>query len=281
MSRKNLNVTIKIPKLLKDKLKNKKIKNIYKRFEKSLSVNDNFAVAVSGGPDSLALAFLAKIYSIKKGVLVKFFIVDHKLRSESTTEAKTVSKLLKKYSIKSEILTWKGNKPLNNIQSYARIKRYELLFKNCKKFKIRNIMLGHHQDDLIENFFIRFLRGSGLKGLVSLDRISTVSDMVILRPLIEQKKEDLVYLSKKVFDFYVIDPTNLEVKFQRTRVRKLIDGLKKEGLDKKKILKTIQNLQFSNKLVDFYVKENLKKNSFFFDNKNYLILNKFFFYTTL
>ena len=66
MSRKNLNVKIKIPKILKKKLDNKKILQIYKKFEKDLNIKQNFVVAVSGGPDSLALAFLAKIYSIKK-----------------------------------------------------------------------------------------------------------------------------------------------------------------------------------------------------------------------
>ena len=137
MSRKNLSVAIKIPKFFRDKLKNKKINNIYKRFEKSLDINESFAVAVSGGPDSLALAFLAKIYSIKKRLSAKFFIIDHKLRSESTKEAKTVSLLLKKKLIKSEILTWKGRKPTKNIQSKARIKRYELLFKQCEIFQAR------------------------------------------------------------------------------------------------------------------------------------------------
>ena len=75
MSHKNLSVKIKIPKFFKDKLKNKKINQIYKRFEKSLNINENFGVAVSGGPDSLALAFLAKIYSIKRKLISKFFIL--------------------------------------------------------------------------------------------------------------------------------------------------------------------------------------------------------------
>ena len=123
MNHKNLNVTIKIPKLLKDKLKNKKINYIYKKFEKSLNINESFAVAVSGGPDSLSLAFLAKIYSVKKNLQIKFFIVDHKLRLESTKEAKTVSKLLKEYSIKSEILTWNGKKTK---------KKYSITCKNKK-----------------------------------------------------------------------------------------------------------------------------------------------------
>ena len=87
MSLKNLSAKIKIPNILKDKLKNKKITQIYKRFEKSIDLKERFIVAVSGGPDSLALAFLSKIYSIKKNLDTKFFIVDHKLRNGSTDEA--------------------------------------------------------------------------------------------------------------------------------------------------------------------------------------------------
>ena len=277
MSHKNLNVKIKIPKIFKVSLKNKKISAIYKRFEKSLNINEKFAVAVSGGPDSLALAFLSKLYSIKKNTPSKFFIVDHKLRPDSTKEARDVSKVLKKILIKPEILSWKGKKPLKNIQSIARIKRYSLLTKNCEKLKIKNILLGHHQDDLFENFFIRFSRGSGLKGLVSLDKKSIISNKNLIRPLINEKKEDLVYISKKVFNFYIQDPSNLDEKFQRIRIRKLIDELKKEGLDNTKFLKTIKNLKYSNNVVDFYVQENLKKNAFFSEKKNNLILNKNFF----
>ena len=77
MSLKNLNVKIKIPKLLEIKLKNKRISRIYNRFEKSLNLKNNFVVAVSGGPDSLALAFLAKIYSIKKNLSSKFLIIEY------------------------------------------------------------------------------------------------------------------------------------------------------------------------------------------------------------
>ena len=277
MSLKNLNATIKIPKLFIDKLKDKKINTIYKKFEKSLNINESFAVAVSGGPDSLALAFLSKVYSLKKKLPVKFLIVDHKLRTESTKEAKTVSLLLKKFLINSEILVWKGQKPIKNIQSLARTKRYELLFKRCEKLKINNILLGHHQDDLVENFFIRLLRGSGLKGLISLDIKNKISNKNILRPLLVQKKEDLIYVSKEVFNFYVEDPTNLDEKFQRIRVRKLISELQKNGLDKKKFLKTIQNLKHSNDVVNFYVNKNFKKNTFFSKKKNYLILKKEFF----
>ena len=278
MSLKNLSATIKIPKLFKDKLKNNRINQIYKRFEKSFNIDENFGVAVSGGPDSLALAFLAKIYSIKRKLVPKFFIVDHKLRSESTKEAKVVKDLLKKILITPEILTWKGKKPSKNIQSLARIKRYELMYKRCDKYKIKNILIGHHQDDLFENFFIRLLRGSGLKGLISLDKENKIGDKNLLRPLLDNKKEDLGFLSKNVFNFYIQDPTNNDEKYQRIKIRKLIKELQKNGLDKNKFFKTIKNLKYSNKVVNFYVSENLKKNTFFSDRSNKLILNKIFFH---
>ena len=122
-----MNVTTKIPRLLKNKLNNFRINKIYKSFEKSLNIKEDFVVAVSGGPDSLALAFLSKIYSSLNHVKSKYFIIDHKLRVGSTKEALKVKKILKKYSIHAEILTWHGKKPLKNIQSLARKKRYDLL----------------------------------------------------------------------------------------------------------------------------------------------------------
>ena len=277
MSLKNLSATTKIPKLLKNKLNNKKIYKIYQKFKKSLDINENFAVGVSGGPDSLALAFLAKIYSLENKLTSKFFIVDHKLRPESKTEAKTVRKILAKASIKAEILTWNGKKPIKNIQSIARKNRYELLFKRCDKFNIHNILLGHHQEDLFENFFIRMLRGSGLKGLISLDKESVIDKKNLLRPLLNQKKKDLIYISENVFNFYVEDPSNKEKKYKRVRIRNLIDELNKEGFDNKKFLKTINNLKFSNSVVDFYVNENLKKNTTYSNKERKLILNKNFF----
>ena len=277
MSLKNLSAINKIPKLLNSKLNNKKIRLIYKRFEKNLNINENFIVAVSGGPDSLALAFLAKIYSSKKKLNPKFFIVDHNLRKESSLEAKIVKKILKKNFIKSDILTWKGKKPLNNIQSSARKKRYELLFSQCDKFGIRNILLGHHQDDLFENFFIRILRGSGLKGLISLDKKIKIGHINLLRPLLDQKKEDLVFISKKVFDFYIQDPSNENEKFNRVKFRKLIEELKKIGFDKKKLFSTIKKLKSSNTIVSYYVNENKKKNTSLLQKSTKLALNKSFF----
>ena len=276
MSLKNSNV--KIPKFLKDHLKNKKIIKIFKIFENSLKINSGFAVAVSGGADSLALSFLAKIYSIKKNLKAKFIIVDHKLRSESSLEAHSVKKILNKLDIKAEVLTWKGNKPKTNIQSIARKKRYELLLLKCKKSRINNILFAHHQNDVFENFFIRILRGSGLKGLVSFNnKESKIGKINILRPLLDLSKKDLIFISKFIFNFYVEDPSNYDKKFLRIRIRKLLQVLEKEGLDNKKFNSTLNNLQYSDQAINFYVKQNLRENSFLSSKKGQSILSNNFF----
>ena len=225
----------------------------------------------------MALAYLAKIYSLRHKLTPKFYIVDHKLREDSTKEAKLVKKLLKKKLINAEILRWDGIKPQRNIQSIARKKRYELLFKKCKKHKINNILLGHHKGDLFENFFLRLLRGSGLKGLISLDRKINIGQINLIRPLLDHQKDDLCFISKHVFNFYVKDPSNVDEKFQRIKIRNLLQKLSENGLDEHKFFKTIKNLKKSNEVVNFYVQENLNNNTFFFKSKNQIILSDEFF----
>ena len=277
MSPKNLSALKKTHKHLLNKLKDKRTLQIYKKFESELNINKNFIVAVSGGPDSLALSFLAKIYSIKKCTDVKYFIVDHKLRNNSTLEAKHVQKKLKDFAIKLNILTWKGLKPKKNIQSIARDKRYELLTGIAKKYRIQNILLGHHLDDLFENFFIRILRGSGLQGLISLDRETQKNQINLIRPLIKIDKKDLIYLSNHIFGSYVKDPSNEDDKFKRVKIRNFLEQLSLEGLDRKKFFLTIKNLKLANENVKFYTKKNLDKNVTILQNKQKAILKEDFF----
>ena len=93
--------------------------------------------------------------------------------------------------------------------------KYNLIISKAKKLKIKNILLGHHLDDLFENFFIRILRGSGLNGLISLDQKTQIDKINILRPLLNFEKKDLIYISEYVFGSYVEDPSNINEKFKR------------------------------------------------------------------
>jgi tRNA(Ile)-lysidine synthase len=279
MSLKNLSVQNKIHNQILSFLKNKKIFKFYSEFSSFLNTRENLAVAVSGGPDSLALAYLAKCYSIKNKIAVKFFLVDHKLRPESTKEAASVKKLLQKVGITCKVLNWEGKKPSRNIQSLAREARYSLLAKECKKNNIKYLLLGHHSNDLFENFLIRIVRGSGLNGLVSFGKSVKYKneDLNILRPLLNLEKNDLINISKIVFKFFIKDPSNINEIYKRTRIRTLLETLKREGLDLKKLKLTINNLKDSDKSIRFYVKKNLKNNCIYIKKKDTYILKDNFF----
>ena len=249
-------------------LEDKKINQIYFQFRGNilpLIGKEKFAIAVSGGSDSLALSILAKLYSLEQCSDFATLIIDHRLRKESAHEAKQTYKNLKKNNIKAEILTYRGSKFTSNIQKKARDLRYDLFQKYCKKNKIRFLILAHHQDDLIENFYIRLIRGSGIKGLTSLQNVSELNkDFYILRPLLYFKKEELLNLTKKIYSTWIEDPSNLNEKFLRVRIRKMQSKLQKEGFDPKRVLKTIENLNSAKNSLDFYISKSEKKYLIFY-----------------
>ncbi len=272
MKKKSLNAQKKIL-----NFKYKYIHNIFKIFENKLDKTQSYAVAVSGGPDSLALSCLTKYFSYKYGTKFYYFIVDHKLRKESSKEAKKVVKLLKKIGVACKILVWNGKKPKSNIQSIARFNRFSLIIKECSKKKIHNILLAHHRDDRDENFFIRLTRGSGLRGLISFSEKVRNNNINFLRPLLNFNKKDLVNISKNIFNYYVEDPSNIDSKFKRIRLRFLIEELEKQGLDKNKLNLTLNNLADSNFALNYYCDKNVNENTFLNKKQNYFVLKKDFF----
>ena len=263
MKKKNSTVQRKKVKFDNKHLKDPKIKKVYSTFKKQLYSqikNEKFCIGVSGGPDSLALAFLGKVFSKEFNSKFIALIIDHNLRKQSGIEARKVKKILTKHKIRTKILTWKGKIPKSNIQFNARNIRYFLLNKECNKLNIKNLVLAHHEGDLIENFFIRLFRGSGLKGLSSLNikRHSENNILNLIRPLINTKKNELIYISKKVFKFYLIDPSNFKEKFLRTRIRNYLDKFKLDGLDINKVKLTLSNLQSANESINFYKEKSVK-----------------------
>ena len=131
---------------------------------------------------------------------------------------------------------------------------------------------------MIENFFIRLLRGSGLKGLVSFDKnVSDYNDIKIVRPFLSTPKKELININKKTFGFFVDDPSNNNDKFLRNRIRKLLKNLDKEGLNFDKFYLTLKNLSKSNQVIEFFVEKNVVENSKYFQKDKKIILNQSFF----
>jgi len=238
------------------------LSNIYSDFKKKILKlkTNSFLVAVSGGPDSLALAAMCKVLQLNNKKRKFYFIhVNHGIRKNSLAESKKVKKILKKQQISLKVINNK-NKIIKNIQHNARKIRYSLLNKECKKRKIRLILTGHHKDDQIETFLIRLSRGSGVQGLSAMSATSYLDGKTkIFRPFLNESKKNLVFTSKKVFGTYIKDPSNNNKKFLRSNVRKLLPILKKYGIRDDQILKSINNLKSSSKTLNIYFKEAFKK----------------------
>jgi tRNA(Ile)-lysidine synthase len=243
---------------LKDLSSNNKTSLIYSNFRSQLNTSikkNTFLVAVSGGPDSLALSALSKTYSVEKKNKVFFVLVDHGIRANSSKEAQNVKNLLEKNGIHLTIL--KNKKKINrNVQSQAREIRYQLLLNFCKKYKIRFIMTGHHRDDQIETFLIRLSRGSGVQGLSSMNKVSSLNNTTkLFRPLLDVKKDDLVFLAKYYFRKVFKDPSNINQKYLRTKIRNLIKHFEKSGIKQDRIINSINNLASTRDTLNFYIQK--------------------------
>ncbi len=280
MKKRNLSANKTIHNFYLSKLKNPKIKKLYSRFKKIIlkDSDKNYCVAISGGPDSMALAFLTKCMSIEEGTSNIYFHIDHNLRKESKKESLFTKKVLKEFGVNLAILKWVKNNKLKNIQEQARLKRYELLFKKCKNYKLNKILTAHHKDDLYENFFIRLLRGSGLNGLISFkkkySKLKINEKILIFRPLLKFSKQELIYIAENTFGNYIKDPTNLDNNYLRVYVRNILNSFKFNKKNKN-FDTSLSNLHKSNIALEHYIQKNIDKNVK--TNKEKVIVNKNFF----
>jgi tRNA(Ile)-lysidine synthase len=260
MSKKNSSVKFK--NLFKD---TKDLSEIFQNFKNKLDRlnKKSYTVAVSGGPDSLALVALTKAYTYTKKINFHYVLVDHNIRKNSANEARQVQNLLKKNKIKLKIILNK-REIKKNIQSQARNTRYEILLNYCKRGKIPTLLTAHNLEDQVETFFIRLSRGSGLKGLAAMKALSKIDSKINLyRPLLDTKKKFLIKISKGIFGKYFKDSSNKNSKYLRTKIRNLKKPLETSGIEYDQIIKSINNLASSKATLDEYFnrtfKETIKK----------------------
>ena len=256
MSKKNSSVN------LKNGFKDcKDLSNIFLNFKKKLDdlKRKKYVVAVSGGPDSLALVALTKAYNFCTKVKFYYVLVNHNIRKNSGQEARKVKQLLKKKNINLKIFLNK-KKIVKNIQAEARNVRYNILINYCKKNKVNILLTAHNLEDQVETFLIRLSRGSGLRGLSSMKPLSKINSQVNLyRPLLDIKKNFLIKISKNTFGKYFKDPSNKSKKYLRTKVRNLKKPLENSGIKYDQIFKSIQNLSLSKITLDEYLNTTFKE----------------------
>ena len=181
--------------------------------------NPVLAVGVSGGRDSLSLAFLADEWARPLGGRVLALIVDHGLRSGAAAEAAATSALLAEHGIASEILRWQGKKPIVGLQEAARSARYRLLFEACRHQGILHLLVAHHADDQAETIDMRAARASGPDGLAGMAALVEHRDGRLLRPLLAIPRRRLTATLAARGIRWIEDPSNADPRFERSRLR--------------------------------------------------------------
>jgi tRNA(Ile)-lysidine synthase len=198
-----------------------------------------YVIAVSGGVDSVTLL---DIVSKQKDVEVIVAHLDHGIRSDSRLDQELVNNLAKQYGFL--YVTKSLNLGSNASEQLARNARYKFLLTAMKKHNAVAIITAHHSDDVIETSIFNLLRGTGRKGLTSLN-----STDIVIRPLLGTSKDQI---KKYALDHNLVwreDSTNKDLKYSRNKIRYQLANTKNKTALKN--LKTrINQLEVTNKLID-------------------------------
>jgi len=195
-----------------------------------VAAGERIALAVSGGPDSMAMLMLAQAAFPGQALAAT---VDHGLRSASADEAAMVASYCAAAGIAHDVLNIAVPPHAgDNIQSWARQERYALLQCWAVKTGAASLATAHHADDQAETFLMRAARGSGLPGLaavrarrdIDMDVAGRRQKLALVRPLLGWRHQELRAVATNEGVPFVDDPSNSDDRFDRTRFRRLLAG---------------------------------------------------------
>jgi tRNA(Ile)-lysidine synthase len=212
-------------------------------------------LAVSGGPDSIALMWLMARWrrTLSRGPRLLAVTVDHGLRAESAREAREVRRLAGTLGVPHRMVRWTGVKPKSGVPAAARAARYRLLAAVARQSGASHILTAHTRDDQAETLLMRLVRGSGIGGLAAMARESEREGVLIARPFLDISKSQLIATLEKARIGFADDPTNRDPRFTRPRIRSLIHGLAAEGGDARKLARLASRLARANAAIEILV----------------------------
>lgn len=210
--------------------------------------DEPLGIAVSGGPDSLALLLLA---AAARPGRIEAATVDHGLRPDSGAEAEAVAAICSRLGVPHQTLVadW-PEIPAANIQASARVMRYRLLNDWAIDRRLGAIATAHHADDQAETLLMRLMRGAGVGGLGGVRARRALSeDIRLVRPLLEWRKSDLEAIVREAGLAAVDDPSNRDPRHDRSRIRQLLGRF--EGADPARIAASAAALRDADEALDW------------------------------
>ncbi|MDA9466485.1 tRNA lysidine(34) synthetase TilS [Bradyrhizobium sp. CCBAU 53415] len=225
---------------------------VARRLFAGLKAAPALVLAVSGGPDSVALMWLAARWqrSLVRGPQLIVVTVDHGLRPEAASEARQVKRLAAELGLPHRTLRWRGAKPKTGVPAAAREARYRLLAAAARAAGASHVLTAHTRDDQAETLLMRLFRGSGLAGLSAMAPLSERDGIVLARPLLDVPKSQLIATLRRAKLGFAEDPTNRDTAFTRPRLRALLPLLAAEGGDARNLARLAARLARANAAVE-------------------------------
>lgn len=206
-------------------------------------------VAVSGGPDSLALLLLA---AAARPGQIEAATVDHLLRTESAAEGEMVAGACARIGVRHATLVaeW-AEKPASAIQERARDERYRLLGRWLAGRSLEALATAHHADDQAETVVMRLNRGAGVRGLAAMRPLGRVpgSGLPLVRPLLSWRRAELEQVCAAAGLEPATDPSNLDLHYERVRVRRDIGAV--GWLDPEAVARSAAHLADADEALDW------------------------------
>lgn len=225
----------------------------------SLEPLQTVLIAVSGGPDSLALLYLLAEWAKRRVPLAPKLTaatVDHQLRVESAAEAAIVAEHCGRLGVPHTVLKWQ-QKPWSGLMAAARDARYELLARHLETIAGLGpaaVVTAHTLDDQAETLIMRLKRGSGVEGLAAIPArraISAGSEIQLVRPLLVFAKTRLIATLQSRGIMWCDDPTNSDAHYERVRVRRLMQNLEQSGLTAAALARTADRMRDASEGLDY------------------------------
>ena len=200
---------------------------VKKFLEKTWDFKTPLLLALSGGPDSLALFYLLK--DIHPPIPFAIAHVDHGWREKSGQEAQSIAHLAKKYGIPFHLKKLEISKDSSNLEDLCREARLQFFKELIKKEGYAAVLLAHHGDDQAELILKRIFEGAPITTLRGMPLVVQHEDIFLWRPLLTLKKRDLEEWLNQRGKVAFQDETNLSPRFLRGRMRtSLLPFLSKE-----------------------------------------------------
>jgi tRNA(Ile)-lysidine synthase len=220
---------------------------------------DHLVLAVSGGPDSMALLVLASEWQARRGGAppdISVATVDHGLRAQSRAEADFVGKEARRLGLTHVILPWGGKKPQSGLPDAARSARYSLLEEYARSFGVASVAVvtAHQVEDQAETFAMRLARGAGVDGLAAMRAERPLfigSPVVLVRPLLAIAKARLIATLAERGLGFVDDPTNRDLRYERARLRKSLPALDAVGISPRALATSARRLGYAHEVLRY------------------------------